>query len=495
MPLLFIMKIKRYINAFLTLIGFAIVGWFSFIRPDVLLALGIFTCISGYFLIFICLTPAGSLTLGKTPAFSFVHWLWKVTKGQLAMLLLTVAALCAFFGAGPFFADGKIPLQFATTVVWDYTRLQWGIFPWGVYGLWALVLAYVTYVKKGVPYLYQVAQGFIPKRLEPAVKTFVEGTTSGATIIATCLVVTSIILLLSYAFEKFFKIQHFAVPFITIFFLSFLTMIFTFRYGRKFFRRLFKNISLNRLYSFIILLIIPVLILSAAGNKWFIEHYNQLYQSSICHHCGNYFANVPLETRFAAVYWGWWLIWTPLCGSYLASISQGRSIRAFVLGLYFVPILFFAVLYYWGVMLLTALLSFVNQISISWLLLLLAFFTWIVFANMIKACYTSAFFVNGYMTVQDNLKRNRLFLNDASKIVGLHKIVQKLFMTVIAILFLHTTAGWYGIQLQVAAMGVLVINAVYGSFNFLFLRFFKDQTWLNNQNIRPYRPKNNELHE
>lgn len=486
MPLLFSMKIKRYLNAFLTLIGFAIIGWFSFIRPDLLLLLGIFTSISGYFLLFICFTPVGNLTLGNTPPLSLSGWLGKMLKAQGVLLLVTIAATGAFFGAGPFFAQGNLPFEFVTSTIWDYSRVQWGIFPWGIYGLWGLVISYVTYVKKGVPYLYQIAQGFVPKRLEGAAKTFIEGTSSGATMIAFSLVVSSIILLIAYAIENIFRIQHFAVPFVTIFVLSFATTIFSFKTGRKFFRRFFRKMTLNKLYSFIILFIIAALIISALGNKWFIQNHSQLYQNTICHHCGNYFSNVPLEARFAAIYWGWWLIWTPICGSYLASISQGRTIRQFVLGLYGIPIVFFILLYYLGKPFLLGLHAIIQHFNPSVSLFLLAALTWVVFSKMIQHCETSEIFVSGYMPVPENLKRNRVWLHDASKILGIKKYAQKILMMVIAVIFLHTTAGWYGIQLQVAAMGAMVILAVYNGFNFIFLRFFKDKVWIGNKNIPPF---------
>jgi choline/glycine/proline betaine transport protein len=39
-------------------------------------------------------------------------------------------------------------------------------------------------------------------------------------------------------------------------------------------------------------------------------------------------------------YWGWWIAWSPFVGMFIARISRGRTIREFVLGVLFVPVLF-----------------------------------------------------------------------------------------------------------------------------------------------------------
>jgi len=56
-------------------------------------------------------------------------------------------------------------------------------------------------------------------------------------------------------------------------------------------------------------------------------------------------------------------------------------------------------------------------------------------------------------------------------------------MATVGTLFLHTTAGWYGVQFQLAAMGFLMINLVYSVFNCLVLHFIKDRIFLANQNV------------
>lgn len=500
------MKYKRYFNAFLAVVGFAIIGWLSFMRPDWLLAFGIFTCLSGYFLVFVCFTPAGSTVLGeREQSLSFMAWFVKLCKAQLTLFLITVAAVVAFLGAGPPFAEGGVSLNFAQKVISDYSRWQWGIFPWGIYGLWGVIIAYVTYVKKGLPYIYQIVRESFPRRFEPMVKTFIEGTTSGATIMVFTLVVTAIILLFTYSFEVVFKVRHFAIPFITFTIVSFFTPLLSFNIGRKLFKRIAaKGGTFIGLYGWLILLMVVILIASCFANAWVIAKHPELYKLQ-CKQCGNYFANVPMEVRFAALYWGWWLIWTPFAGSYLAKISQGRTLREFIIGLYIVPLLLFIAGWIWGIAPLSnlidsfqraflyfaATLHFSDQAQVLrdakiLFFITLAIMTWVIFIKMVKGFRTSAIFHTGLMPVPDGTRYNRLWIKDGCKIQGMTKFSRKLWLSVIGTVFLHTMAGWYGIQLQVASMGVLVINAVYGGFDFLLYRFFKDRIWIGNKNIPPF---------
>lgn len=42
-------------------------------------------------------------------------------------------------------------------------------------------------------------------------------------------------------------------------------------------------------------------------------------------------------------YWGWWMIWSPFVGVFLAQISRGRTIREFVIGVLLVPTFFISI--------------------------------------------------------------------------------------------------------------------------------------------------------
>jgi len=50
-------------------------------------------------------------------------------------------------------------------------------------------------------------------------------------------------------------------------------------------------------------------------------------------------ADQAWQTDWTIFYWGWWLAWTPFVGMFIARISKGRTIREFILGVLFVPVL------------------------------------------------------------------------------------------------------------------------------------------------------------
>lgn len=45
------------------------------------------------------------------------------------------------------------------------------------------------------------------------------------------------------------------------------------------------------------------------------------------------------QTAWTVFYWGWWLAWTPFVAMFIARISKGRTIREFIFGVLFVPVL------------------------------------------------------------------------------------------------------------------------------------------------------------
>jgi len=55
----------------------------------------------------------------------------------------------------------------------------------------------------------------------------------------------------------------------------------------------------------------------------------------------------PWLDAWTVFYWAWWIAWAPFVGSFIARVSRGRTIREFVIGSLFVPVLvsfiFFAI--------------------------------------------------------------------------------------------------------------------------------------------------------
>lgn len=483
------MKFKRYLNMILSGIGFFIVGWFAFLHPDWILYYGIFTPIAGIVLILCCLLPIGKLRLGEPNSatkISYGQWWWACLKGQGALFFFTLAAIFAFLVHGPALDPANNPFPLSKEVLTHTIAWQWGFFPWAVYGLWGIILAYATYVKKGIPYYYQIGHSILPKFLEPSTKTYVEASLYSSTLLALSLMIVAIILLFSYAIEGRLHWNHFAVPIITVMLLSLFSWLIFLKSARKWFVGKPPRRHFNRFCTVTILSMLFLLLLIAAGNQWFVTHYQDIYQKMVCHECQRFFENVPLQTRFAALYWGWWLIWTPLAGSYLAAISQGRSIREFVIGLLIVPAIFWTLFY-----------SLDLSVAWGWLVLVIqkydaifqVFFaagTWMILTKMLVGQKNSNILISGFMPIPENALPMPTKLNGISKSEGLTKFFQKILMLIFSTLFIFTMAGWFGIQFQVVATGFFIINALYVGFELLLIQWFKDKAWKKDQIISPY---------
>jgi|GEM_PF-4550008 len=477
MPLFFAMK-HKFLKAFFAILGFAIVGWLSFMQPDWLLLSGALLGVCGYSLFVLVFTPIGNLTLGHgVEKLPLGKWFAKLLLGQLSLLIFTIAAAVAFFAAGPGYSLSTVTLTDFQQLILHYSRWEWGPFPWSAAGIWGLVIAYVTYFQKGEPYLYQGGRHFLGKRIEPMLKSYIESVTSGATLLLLALLVSAIILLFTYVVDFYFNVFHFVMPIMTVILLSFLGPFASLSMGRKALRWLSggRFATLNRIMLLFVVLIVPIMITSAFVGMHMLESRPELKTSMICKECGNYFANVPMQARLGALYWGWWLLWTPLAGSYLAKISKGRTVREFILGLYAVPVVVacvWAYLHYYPVS--------VGEISLapgwlSWGFGLLGLIALMALLITFKATKDTHLLLSGFMTPKNNAHANRLWLKDPSKATSINRLSPKLLMTIIGTLFLHSTAGWFGVQLQTAAMGALVVNALYMGFNFGLYQWYRDR--------------------
>lgn len=478
----------RLVKGIIVLIAYVVIGWIAFAKPSWIILYSIFTSLIGYYLLLIGVTPAGSVVLGKREErLPFWQWYSAICMGNIMLGVFTIAAIIAFLGAGPKFTSDALSYHFSTEVIGQYTATHWGIFPWSIFILWALVLAYYTYVKKGVPIYYQMAEEGTPKWMEPAIKTFVESTCFTATWFSLGLVVTSIILLFSYAFHITFKFSHFIVPFITISLFCFVAPILSYRWGVRLFRNLAaKKASIFGLYFILIILMLPILLLSGYANGLIAQHYPDIVEKIECQGCFSFFNRVPVSDRFAVMYWSWWVMWCPLLGSYLARISKGRTIRELIFGMLSVPVLGYVLFKSLGDEWLKFALDWINEANHYPYFLVTIALLCLWFLYVLTCQYRfSNIFVSGAMKVSEEFKINRLWLKDATKVQGMSRFGTRVSTLILTLLILHTIGGWYMIQIQVAAIAAFAINMNYWAIQVTIWQFFRDKTWMGNQNIQP----------
>lgn len=396
------------------------------------------------------------------PRQSLWHCFFKLLPGQLALLIFTLAGFVAFSSQGPIYVDPPPNLSEIAEMIKDMSLIKWGIYPWGIYGLWAIIIAYCVGVKKGAPFFYQIAENACPKKLRATTKMAVESANTGATISVLSLTAASIVLLFTYTFQSIFNVQHLLVPVITIMALFLISPFYLFKKGRKRIAKLAKK-GLDKLYLVMIVVFVILLGVASYGNLLFAKAYPELVKASACPECRAFFTEIATKTRFTVLYWGWFFIWMPLAGSYCAKVAMGYSLRQFIIALYAVPALILVVYLIWGLAPFAALVNSLNLIPKSLLFAGLGLLASICFYRLIKGVKTSDFLVSGVIPA-GSIKPDRVHLNTPPKITGLSKHTMAFVMNLLGAIFLHTMMGWYGMQFQVAAMAFPLIGVIYLGF-------------------------------
>lgn len=481
-------KIFRLIKGIIVVLAYLGIGWVAFAKPGWVLLYGIFTVCFGYYLLFICLTPAGSVPLGDREArLPFWQWYGAILLGNFILAVFTIASIIAFLGTGPSLTSGALSYYFSAEVIGQYTLTYWGIYPWSIYTLWGMILAYYTYVKKGVPIYYQICEIGCPKWLQPPLKTFVEATSFSSTWFAFGFVIVAIILLCSYAARLLFHFNHFLLPVMTLSMFCFATPLVSYGWGRRLFKKLAtKRVSLFGLYIIVFIILLPLLLIAGFANSYLAAIYPEQVAKFDCVSCYDFFNWAPVADRFAVMYWAWWIIWCPFWGCHIAKISKGRTIRELILGMFSVPILLFVCVQLWGTGWMFAFYTWVRQPDILpvFLLVLATTCLWFIYLLTRQHRFTD-FFISGAMPVSSEYKRNRLWLKDASKIFGISKFGPRVAVLILSLIIMHVIGGWYLIQIQLTAVAAFTINLLYWGMQNTFLQFFRDKTWIGNKNIAP----------
>jgi len=226
----------------------------AFFRPDWLLWLTVLTGVMSYVLLGLIFMPQQP----APPRTSLLRCFIELLPGQVALLILTLAVFVAFGSQGPIYVDPMPSFTTMITEIKDFSLIKWGIYPWGIYGLWGIIVAYCVVVKKGVPFFYQIADKACPKSLQATTKMAVESANTGATIMVLSLVAASIILLFTYTLQSIFMWQHLQVPVITIMALFVMSPLYLLKKGR---RRLanYPKKGLDRLYLFLTIMFLRIL--------------------------------------------------------------------------------------------------------------------------------------------------------------------------------------------------------------------------------------------
>lgn len=297
------------------------------------------------FSLYIALSRYGDIRLGhqtEHPEYSLLSWFGMLFSAGIGIGLL-------YWGtAEPLYHFMSPPMGQAETVeaakqAMSISFLHWGIHAWALYCVVALSLAYFHY-RRGLPLsirsvLYPLIGQKIYGKWGHVVDTLaVFGTMFG--------VVTSLglgAMQINAGFSNVFGIPN-NVP-VQLCLIAIITAMATLSVMMgldKGIKRLSDiNIVLTVLLLGFMLLFGPTQFIIDS----FIENIgNYVSQLISLGFWSEAYSNTDWQANWTIFYWAWWVSWSPFVGIFVARISRGRTIREFIFGVLFIPML---LLFFW----------------------------------------------------------------------------------------------------------------------------------------------------
>ena len=318
---------------------------FNAVQAGIVTAFGWFyiAAVAGFlgFVLYLMLSRHGQVKLGpddSEPDYSYLSWFAMLFSAGMGIGLI-------FFGvAEPIYHYTAPPVGEAETIAaarqaMKITFFHWGFHAWAIYIVVGLALAYFSF-RHNLPLtlrsaLYPLIGERIHGPIGHAVDIFaVLGTMFG---VATSLGLG--VAQVNAGLEYLFGVpQNAGVQIVLIAAITALATISVVLGLDRGIRRLSElNIGLA--------LMLLVFVLFAGPTVFLLQTLVQntgAYLDDLVQLTFRMFAYEPSGWMgsWTLFYWGWWIAWSPFVGMFIARISRGRTIREFILGVLFVPVLF-----------------------------------------------------------------------------------------------------------------------------------------------------------
>jgi len=306
-------------------------GWFYILSVAIFLV----------FVIFLMLSRHGDVKLGpddSEPEYSYLSWFAMLFSAGMGIGLL-------FFGvAEPIQHYARPPVGAGSTIdsareAMVLTFFHWGLHAWAIYIVIGLSLAYFAF-RRGLP--LTLRSGLFPligKRIHGPIGHAIDifavlGTMFG--------VATSLgfgVLQVNAGFAHLFGLTV-STP-VQLVLIAIITGLATLSAGTGLDKGVKRLSELNIILAIALLLFV----LLAGSTVFLLQAYVQnigTYLGAVVQRTFRMYAYEPNAWlgEWTLFYWGWWISWSPFVGMFIARISRGRTIREFITGVLFVPVLF-----------------------------------------------------------------------------------------------------------------------------------------------------------
>lgn len=318
-------------------------GWLYVLAVNVFLVALVAIGVSDY----------GRIRLGgpdAEPEFSTQGWIAMLFSSGMGVGLLffgVAEPISHLLSGGGSFFDATPNTPGAGRAATALTMFHWGLHPWGIYGIVGLALGYFSY-NRGLPLSFRSIfhplfgehiHGWAGRLIDlAAVVATVVGLATATGLAALQITAGVDFLTTTYLGTALATDVWTAVAIATA--LIGVTLVSTWLGLENGIRRLSKlNVAL------MVTLLVVMLIV---GDT---VHLFDVFLEGVGTYLGN-FLELSLYTEafageaagwqhaYTIFYWGFWIVWSPFVGLFIARISRGRTIREFVGGVLVVPVLF-----------------------------------------------------------------------------------------------------------------------------------------------------------
>ncbi|WP_299588412.1 choline BCCT transporter BetT [uncultured Microbulbifer sp.] len=309
-------------------------GWFYFLAVVTYLV----------FVVLVAISKFGDIKLGpdhSEPEFNIVTWAAMLFSAGIGIDLIfyCIVEPVTQFMEPPVGEGGSIE---AARHAMALTFLHWGLSGWGVYTLVGMSLAFFSY-RHGLPLTIRSAlYPLFGKRIYGSIGNSVDiaavlGTVFG---VATSLGIG--IIQLNYGLQYMFGIPEGTI---TQSVLAILIVVFAAISAATGVERGIRRLSE---FNMLLAVVLMLYVLFAGKTRFLLDAFVTNIGDYLQNFAGlsfNTYAFAPPTdwlNAWTLFFWAWWIAWGPFVGLFLARISRGRTIRAFVTGTLILPFTFMA---------------------------------------------------------------------------------------------------------------------------------------------------------
>jgi len=288
----------------------------------------------------LALSRYGNLRLGAEddePAFSIGAWFAMLFAAGMGIGLVFwgVAEPVSHYVSSPPGVTARTPE--AASAAMRYSFFHWGLHPWAVYSIVALCMAFFQFRRGGAALVSTVTEA-LPwrwvRRLSPLFNVLA--------VIATAFGVAASLGLgamqingglhtvYGMPFGTFWQVVIIAVT--TVFFLT--SAITGVERGIKWLS--IFNLVVAGVLSAVVFVLGPTIAIVDTFTSTLGSYVTELMRMSLRLAP---FRNSDWISNWTIFYWAWWVSWAPFVGLFIARVSQGRTIREFIIGTVMAPTL------------------------------------------------------------------------------------------------------------------------------------------------------------